>query len=95
MKREAVLVSIVGLRSVSFEICDSYTQSRRDPLQDFGLGIALPALDSRQVAVIDLGDFGESAQAVPLLFALSPNFRSVGLHKKNDTQRDPTKQEDA
>jgi hypothetical protein len=45
--------------------------------------------------VADSGGFGESAQAVAALFALPSDFGSIGLHKKDSTQRNPTRQEKA
>lgn len=42
--------------------------------------------------MVDLGGFGESAQAVAALFALPSDFRSIGLHVDDTSQRQPTTQ---
>ena len=44
--------------------------------------------------MVDVGGFGESAQAVAAFFALPSDFGSIGLHKKDSSRRQPTKQPD-
>jgi len=83
---------IVMLRCVSLDVGDPATQDVGDARHDLGLGIPFASLDPREVRVADSGGFGESAQAVAALFALPSDFGSIGLHKKDSTQRDPTKQ---
>jgi hypothetical protein len=69
------------LRSVSFEIVDPAVEQIRYPGHDLGLGAPELALYARQVRGVNLGGFGESAQAVAAMFAPPSDFASIGLHK--------------
>jgi len=83
------------LRCVSLEIGDPATEYVGDARHDFGLRSPFASLDAGEVGVVDLGGFGESAQAVAAFLALPSDFASIGLHRNDHTQRDPTRQREA
>jgi hypothetical protein len=95
-KGESAIVSlIVGLRSLSLNVDDAASKQSGDSGHDLRLRASEASLDAGEVAVADVGGFGESAQAVAAFFALPSDFGSIGLHKGDSSRRQPTKQLDS
>jgi hypothetical protein len=67
------------------DVGDPATEYGGDARHDFGLGAPFASLDAGEVGVVDLGGFGESAQAVAAFLALPSDFGSIGLHMEDDT----------
>jgi hypothetical protein len=86
---------IVGLRLLSLDVGDVTSKELGDSGHDLRLRASEASLDAGEVAMADMGGFGESAQAVAAFFALPSDFRSIGLHKKDSSRRQPTKQPDS
>jgi hypothetical protein len=74
------------------DVDDATSKQSGDLGHDLRLRASEASLDAGEVAMVDVGGFGESAQAVAAFFALPSDFGSIGLHMDDSSRRQPTKQ---
>jgi hypothetical protein len=74
------------------DVGDPASKQSGDPGHDLRLRASEVSLDAGEVTRVDVGGFGESAQAVAAFFALPSDFGSIGLHMDDSSRRQSTKQ---